>query len=237
MDSQNRGRSPSASRQNPHRHTPSVSPHGAYRQGATGLGLENTLQGNPSDIYTNGFTNQSRGSLSGQYSFGGDFQSNPQEQYNQPDISSQTFLQASDFIQGGQQFGHQGTNGFNQDNNIFKPNLLDPNTSHTEFDGQFFQQSNNNNQGSIDPSFLDSQLDQSLTSIDLFNSNNNTMATANTQSPTPAHLLRPELNHHSSGNSPHHSPNLNQGAFAPSMHSRHASLDPSTAFGQGPEWG
>ncbi|CBX91928.1 hypothetical protein LEMA_P046340.1 [Plenodomus lingam JN3] len=53
--------------------------------------------------------------------------------------------------------------------------------------------------------------------------------------PTPPHLL-PTMNNHQTP-SPHASPNMNQGAFASRAHSRHASLDPSAAYGQGAEWG
>jgi hypothetical protein len=67
------------------------------------------------------------------------------------------------------------------------------------------------------------------------------------QSPTPPHLLSPAMNRQASG-SPHNSPGLTQGGFQipqgslPGMqHSRHTSLDPSSAaFPQhnyGGEWG
>ncbi|KAF2117597.1 hypothetical protein BDV96DRAFT_489453 [Lophiotrema nucula] len=64
----------------------------------------------------------------------------------------------------------------------------------------------------------------------------NQMATTQAHSPTPPHLLQPGMNNQSP--SPHASPNLNQGAFHSPSHSRHASLDPSAAYGQqGNEWG
>ncbi|KAF2809699.1 uncharacterized protein BDZ99DRAFT_388847 [Mytilinidion resinicola] len=65
----------------------------------------------------------------------------------------------------------------------------------------------------------------------------NQMATTQAHSPTPPHLLQPNMNR--PNGSPHASPNMNQGAFPSPNHSRHASLDPSAAYGQpqGPEWG
>ncbi|PSN64041.1 hypothetical protein BS50DRAFT_499860 [Corynespora cassiicola Philippines] len=64
----------------------------------------------------------------------------------------------------------------------------------------------------------------------------NQMATAPAHSPTPPHLLQPGMNQQSP--SPHASPNMNQAAFPSPSHSRHASLDPSAAYGQpqGNEW-
>ncbi|ORX92894.1 hypothetical protein BCR34DRAFT_500301 [Clohesyomyces aquaticus] len=66
----------------------------------------------------------------------------------------------------------------------------------------------------------------------------NQMAATQTHSPTPPHLLQPGMNHQQTP-SPHASPNMNQGAFSSPSHSRHTSLDPSAAYGQGPgsEWG
>jgi hypothetical protein len=65
----------------------------------------------------------------------------------------------------------------------------------------------------------------------------NQMATTQSHSPTPPHLL-PTMNNQQTP-SPHASPNINQGAFSSPGHSRHASLDPSAAYGppQGSEWG
>jgi len=84
----------------------------------------------------------------------------------------------------------------------------------------------------LDPTILDSHLSSQPIQGNLFPN----MATQ-TQSPTPPHLLAPAMHRHSS--SPHGSPAMNQGAFQnPSPnHSRHASLDPSSAAYPQNEWG
>ncbi|KAF2185398.1 hypothetical protein K469DRAFT_576397 [Zopfia rhizophila CBS 207.26] len=66
----------------------------------------------------------------------------------------------------------------------------------------------------------------------------NQMATTQAHSPTPPHLLQPNMSRQQSG-SPHASPSISQGTFPSPQHSRHASLDPSAAYGQqqGAEWG
>ncbi|KAF2759600.1 hypothetical protein EJ05DRAFT_303264 [Pseudovirgaria hyperparasitica] len=123
----------------------------------------------------------------------------------------------------------------------------------TSFDPQsnhFVGIDNSNSSGifgnTIDPSFLDDQtsnntfLDPSLLDS---NSLMSQMATSQAHSPTPPHLLQPHNNmHRATSISPHHSPNLNQGGFPSPGHSRHASLDPSSAAFpmqnmQNNEWG
>ncbi|KAF2745585.1 hypothetical protein M011DRAFT_406145 [Sporormia fimetaria CBS 119925] len=66
----------------------------------------------------------------------------------------------------------------------------------------------------------------------------NSMAATQAHSPTPPHLLHQSSMHRQSP-SPHASPNMASGAFPSPSHSRHASLDPSAAYGQpqGSEWG
>ncbi|KAF1986614.1 hypothetical protein K402DRAFT_332291 [Aulographum hederae CBS 113979] len=234
MDSQQqRGRSLSATRQNPsNRHTPSPSPNQGFRAPVTGLGLDNTLS--DGNEYINGFNNNQLGGVSqGQFDLGANFNtSQPQQQaFTQQSNLSHGFL-PTQTLQGGNQFNQQGNNSFPQD-------LLDPNNipQGSDFDPQFYP-SSDPSQDSIDPSFL---LDPALQDPSFNNSQDllNQMATTSAHhSPTPPHLLQPEMHRHSS-NSPHHSPSMNQGGFpSPGQHSRNTSLDPSSAaFPAGNEWG
>ncbi|OCK81151.1 hypothetical protein K432DRAFT_392436 [Lepidopterella palustris CBS 459.81] len=234
MDAQQRGRSPSADHQNHIRHSPSPSPNGPYHTDVTGLGLERSLSNDP--YSQNNFNTQptvQSFDISSQYLN----TSQPQQFQSQPSIAEHTFLQA----QGIQQ--RSASPQFRQQGNLFSQDLLDLNNSggSNEDFGQYFSGNNANQEQSIDPSFLgtldphllDSQpQDQSVDPSSLMNQ----MATTQAHSPTPPHLLQPGMNR--PNGSPHASPNMNQGAFPSPGHSRHASLDPSAAYGQqSAEWG
>ena len=239
MDTQERGRSPSAGHQNHIRHSPSPSPHAPYNTTSTGLGLEQSLSNDP---YSSNSFNQLTSSgqsfdVSSQYLT----TSQPQQFPSQPTITEHTFLQAQGIQQrsASPQFGPQGNNLFSQD----LIDISDSGGNNGDFD-QYFAGNDTNQEQSIDPSFLgggtlDPHLldsrpqDQSVDPSNLMNQ----MATTQAHSPTPPHLLQPTMNHQNS--SPRASPSLNQGAFPTPGHSRHVSLDPSAAYtqGQGAEWG
>merc|ERR1711939_192378 len=76
----------------------------------------------------------------------------------------------------------------------------------------------------LDPSLATSQ--PSISPSNLMNH----MSTQSQTSPTPPHLLSPSMQRQHSSGSPHNSPGMPQGAFQPPQnHSRHTSLDPSSA--------
>lgn len=235
MNGQQRGRSPSTGRQDRIRHTPSPSPHRLYQPNAPSLGLEQTLASDPNTFNT---------ALSAQLPPTSQaFDLSPQYLFpnHQPsNIAQHTFLQAQGIDQ-------QSSPGFHfgQQANLFLPNQFNSgNTpaSNSRLDARFFSGNNISQEDSIDPSFiLDPQLfpsqplpDQSIDPSSL----SAQMATTQTQVPTPPHLLQPSMQRHATP-SPHASPALPQANWTPS-HSRHTSLDPSSAaFPQGSnaDWG
>ncbi|KAF2840800.1 hypothetical protein M501DRAFT_1014799 [Patellaria atrata CBS 101060] len=245
MEEHQRGRSPSAGHHTHIRHSPSPSPHAIFTPDASGLGLKASV------LNTGNFNanfNQQQFSPPAQQQFSPPAQnqfdinsqyltSNPTQQYPQSSIADHAFLQATQGLSThsspSPQFGHQ--------NNIYSNNPLGIPNDATVDDGTFdprFLSNNNIQDQSIDPSFLlDSSLPQPQDqSIDPHLINQMSSATA--QSPTPPHLLQPDMRQHS-GNSPHHSPALSQGGFPSPHHSRHTSLDPSSAAfpqGQNAEW-
>lgn len=217
-----RGRSRSSSSVSHIRHA-SASPHAPFQQ-PVGLGLDPSLAFN--QVTTAGQPYDPHYSTAQAHQFP------HQTALDQPFLPSN----ASIAHQRSPQFGAQGNN--------LAPDSLDLNNSHlnsNNVDFSLFPDTNNNNNNNfnqnqaIDPSFLSSTLDpqlldsqsqaQSVNPTDLMNQ----MATSQAHSPTPPHLL-PSMNHGSP--SPNASPNLNQGAFPSPGHSRHASLDPSAAYGQ-----
>lgn len=156
------------------------------------------------------------------------------------------------FLQSSQAFSQQGIPSphFAPQGNLLNPDPLNINNNSSnhvanpnsnDLDFSLFPDGNSNQNQAIDPSFLSSTLDPQLLDSSQPQSNHsvnpsdlmNQMATTQAHSPTPPHLL-PGMNQRSP--SPHASPNMNQGAFPSPSHSRHASLDPSAAYGQN-EWG
>ncbi|TID13661.1 hypothetical protein E6O75_ATG01639 [Venturia nashicola] len=170
-------------------------------------------------------------------------------------LSSQAYSQAPNFSQGGlfqdQNLPQGLTSGttFNQPgNNLYGDfgGLTDTSGLNSAFDAPLFSDSGPTGNlfgAQLDPVLLGRSSTQTQ-SVNPTSINMSTQA----QSPTPPHLLSPEINRQTSG-SPHHSPRLTQGAFQPpsssspglQQHSRHTSLDPSSAAypGQnyGGEWG
>ncbi|KAF1997524.1 hypothetical protein P154DRAFT_278918 [Amniculicola lignicola CBS 123094] len=228
MDSQQRGRSPSAGHQNHIRHSPSPSPHPPYH--VSGLGLDQSLSA--SDPYANSFNIQS--TTAGQYDSTHYLTTAPPPQ--QSSIADQSFLSNRHSISSQRSpsphFGPQGSH--------LSPDSLELANNSGTVDYGYFQDTSIGQDQAIDPSFLNNTLDpqllesqnQSVNPSELMNQ----MATAQAHSPTPPHLL-PGMNQQTP--SPHASPNMSQGAFPSPSHSRHASLDPSAAYGQpaGNEWG
>jgi hypothetical protein len=241
MDAQQRGRSPSAGNRGPIRHSPSPAPqaHAPYQTATTGLGLDQSLS--TGDPYSTSFTTQTT-SAGQSFDPSSHFLTTTQSQQfpQHAAIADPTFLQPSGGLsqQSSPHFGPQG--------NHLSPDSLDiaNNASNNNVDfNNFFGDTNSNQGQAIDPAFLSTSLDpqlldsqpqnQSVNPSDLMNQ----MATTQAHSPTPPHLLQAGMNHQSP--SPHASPHMNQGAFSSPGHSRHASLDPSAAYGQpqGSEWG
>lgn len=222
-----RGRSPSPS----HIRQPSASPAGHAPFRTSGLGLDHSLSPDPSSSFAQVTTtagqpyNQSQYLTSSQPPAFADHNSflhasqHPHPHQHQPIPSPH--------------FGPQG-------NHIIAPDPLNLNPNPTSnaasnLDFSLFPDPN------VDPAFLTNSLDpqlldstrpqtQSINPSELMNQ----MATAQPHSPTPPHLL-PAMNQRSP--SPNASPNMTQGTFPSPSHSRHASLDPSAAYGQPNEWG
>ncbi|CAI6338208.1 unnamed protein product [Periconia digitata] len=221
-----RGRSRSSSSVNNIRNA-SASPHAAPFPPA-GLGLDPSL----SDPHAFNQVTTAGQPFEPQYST-----AQPQQ------FPHQTALDHS-FLPSNGPIAHQRSPQFSAQGNNLAPDSLDlngnPHANNVDFN--LFPEGNNNNNNNsfgqnqaIDPSFLSNTLDpqlldsqtqnQSVNPTDLMNQ----MGTSQAHSPTPPHLL-PGMNQGSP--SPNHSPNLNQGAFPSPGHSRHASLDPNTAYGQ-----
>lgn len=226
-----RGRSRSPS----HIRHPSASPAG-HPFGTSALGLDPALSQDPASSFNPVTT---AGQPYDQQQFLASAHPQP---FAHPGLD-QSFLQAAP----NNAQSHHGTPSFGPQGSSAAPDPLNLNssTNSSNLDFGLFPDAANGAlpQGhAIDPSFLGNSLDPQL--LDASRSQNhaidpsslmNQMATAQTHSPTPPHLL-PGMNHQRSP-SPHASPNLNQGAFPSPGHSRHASLDPSAAYGQANEWG
>jgi hypothetical protein len=220
-----RGRSPSTGQRNGHiRNTPSPSPHG----------YNNISHYDPSLHPTSNFPVTSSGFDSTQF-----LATTQSQQFQQQAVLDQNFMQASQGLSqhNTPHFGPQGSN--------LQPDSLDiANNGNPDFNSFFAGADLNQNQpinptylgATLDPQLLDSQPQhnqQSINPSDLMSQ----MATTQAHSPTPPHLM-PTMNNQQTP-SPHASPNMAQGAFPSPGHSRHASLDPSAAYGpsQCSEWG
>jgi hypothetical protein len=217
-----RGRSPSAGQRNHIRNTPSPSPHS----------FNNASHYDPSLHPTSTFPATSSGFDSSQF-----LATTQSQQFSQQTALDQSFLQAN------QSLSQHNTPSFGPQGNNLQPDPLDTTNNNPDFNSFFSGADLTQNQplnssylgATLDPQLLDSQpqQNQSINPSDLMNQ----MATTQAHSPTPPHLL-PTMNNQQTP-SPHASPNMNQGAFPSPGHSRHASLDPSAAYGpsQGSEWG
>jgi hypothetical protein len=228
MMDQHRGRSPSTGQRNNIRHTPSPSPHAFHNT----LGIDPSLSSHD-PAYANSFTSSSQ-AFDPQY-----LATTQSHQFSPPTALDPGFLQAT------QSLSHHSSPHFApQGSNTLAPDPLDLTSSNPPDFNNFFagndiiqdQAGHPSYIGStLDPQLLDTQPHQnaSVNPSELMNQ----MAATQSHPPTPPHLL-PSM-HNRQTPSPHASPNMNAGAFPSPGHSRHASLDPSAAYGQPPgtEWG
>jgi hypothetical protein len=229
MMDQQRGRSPSAGQRNNIRHTPSPSPHAFHNT----LGVDPSLSSHDPAYANNSFTSTSQG-------FDPQYLATTQSQHFPP----QTALDHS-FLQANQSLSHRSSPHFApQGNSTLAPDPLDLANSNAPDFNNFFAGNDINQDQAINSSYLGNTLDpqlldtqpqpnQSVNPSELMNQ----MAATQPHPPTPPHLLPTMHNQHSP--SPHASPNMKAGAFPSPSHSRHASLDPSAAYGQpqSSEWG
>lgn len=226
MDHQ-RGRSPSAGHTIKH-HSPSPSPHAPFTHNAPALGFDTSLD--PATTLTAPTNNF------------GDAQFLSATSQSQPFAQQPAFTPG--FLQADPALSQHSTPHFAPQGNSLTPDTLDLSTQNNSDFNNLFTDNDlvlDQNQA-IDTSFLNTTLDPQLLDSQPQNQSINPsefmsqMATAPAHSPTPPHLL-PNMNNQQSP-SPHASPNLNQGQFHSPSHSRHASLDPSAAYGpvQGGEW-
>jgi hypothetical protein len=236
MDSQQRGRSPSAGHHHHQynnsssaRHTPAHSPSPVHRSATPGL------TGPTFDPQTNSFTNADYSNNlastlpASSLSFDGtlDFSS------AQHSLFPEQSLSPGDTS--GLNFGSQQNETFPDLANFDSSALNDP-----SFDDPLFSNTDSFlNSSVVDPLLLGSQSSQ-LQSVSAVAPMNN-MTTQAQSSPTPPHLLAPNV-HRGSSASPHGSPSMGGSPFAPppQRHSRNSSLDPSSAvypLQQANEWG
>jgi hypothetical protein len=166
-------------------------------------------------------------------------QQQQQQQHQQQVLSDQSFLQSNPALSQHNTplFGPQGNSLTPDHLDITNPGPADFNNFFAGNDLNQPQAVNSSFGNTLDPHLLDNQPQQNLS----INPNDlmAQMATSQPHAPTPPHLL-PNMSNQRSP-SPHASPNMNQGAFSPPNHSRHASLgqsslDPNAAYGQGTEW-
>ncbi|KAK5138247.1 hypothetical protein LTR08_003308 [Meristemomyces frigidus] len=257
MDSHHRGRSPSAGQANYLRHSNSASPHPPFDPSFTAA--DNAF----TPYHINGFNAQTQSGSFVDPSFTQDFSQQakwsldptypgyPQQEQSQqhpvlalhnPDVPTHTFLQSADLP----------LDDYSSSSNHVSPHALSQNTSpsNTEssvFPSFDFTQTNFNENGSLDPSLLDSF---DSTSLDLLaqqqvieaaNQTLDPMATLQqSHSPTAPHLLPSMARRHSASPSPHASPNFQQAVFHVNRpRNTSESLDPASAMypqGQGNEW-
>jgi hypothetical protein len=221
MEPSQRGRSLSAAshpRSSSARHTPAASPSPAYRQ--LNLDLDHSTFATSADF-----------NLAATSASQHPFDSTVTVDFTDPLYSDQHFS------------SHNPTAlDLNDTSNNSFPDFLNFDANQTlsshSYQGPLFTSSANDHSfpgsAALDPSLLDPQITpQSVPSTTNIFAQMATQA----QSPTPPHLLAPNMHRHSS--SPHGSPAMVQGQFPnPSPnHSRHTSLDPSSAAYPQGEWG
>lgn len=225
MDQQ-RGRSPSTGRQQSHiNQNPSPSPHqfqDNINDVGIGLGLDN--QNSSNQQYSSGAFIPNNG-LSSYSDSNNLFLNQSGQSFSQSGLGNPSFDQAQDFDT---QFKQESQPSFAQQQQSSYQELLASNVSPNFNEGDFSLYST--------PSGQDNQFEQSFFVNEAASSSVNPaqldMASPQTHTPTPPHLLQP--NGHSPS-SAHQSPSFNSGQFQHSpAHSRHTSLGPeSAAFPQG----
>ena len=220
MEAQNRGRSPSATRQDHLKRVPSPVPQATVQQTAVGLGLDEAAALNHTS-YVGNVSSQEATPLDSPF----DFANSSQPFSQQGGLAQTSLFTEQDLAQAtpGAQFDQQGNNSFldfgNLDNSTGLNGSFDEPLFPTSQADQAFLDST-----ALDPRLFDTQSAQAQQHqqepLDF-----NPM-TSTHQSPTPPHLLAsPAMQRQSS--SPHGSPAFQQGPFRP--HSRNASLDPASA--------
>lgn len=238
MDAQqNRGRSLSAGHRN-HNISQSSSPH-RYHESSAGFGLDPSVG---TSTFTTGAFNSSNNSLNG---VGAPFNvstpflnsSGQAQKYPQPNGLDDTFLPDQGLQQSFKQEHHfQGHAspapqfGQREPSVTYTSNFLDPNTNNTFSDFSLYQNTAGGQEQTFDPSFmLDPELqssgqpqNQSINPAELMSN----MSSPSHHNPTPPNLLQPDT-HSSPGQRT--SPSPNQNPFFTPNHSRHTSLDPSSA--------
>jgi hypothetical protein len=228
---QQRGRSASVGHKGRMSHSPSPSPH-AYHDAVSGLGLDPSI--NPSTFTSGRFTINAQAVSQGiepSYNFSTPFiDATTQPQHNpQATISDIPFAQQQPF--------QLQENHFSQDQSLnLKPEADGQysqflNSNQPTFDDSFMYQQNLNQDPSFNSSLtLDPQLNSATASSSINPADLSRMSSPR-QNHTPPSLLPPES--HTSPNQPS-SPASTHGQFYTPSHSRHASLDPSSAaFPQG----
>lgn len=249
MDAQqNRGRSLSAGRRN-HNISQSRSPH-QYHDSSTGFDLDPSIS---TSTFTTGAFNSSTSSPNNggaPFNISTPFldSSTQAQKYPQRGVSDNTFLQdrglGQSYKQGHHFQNHQSPSPqFGQRNSSiqYPPNFLDSNTNNNFNDFPLYQDNSGGQEQTIDPSFmLDAELQRtnqpqtpSINPAELMSN----MSSPHHHTSTPPSLLQPD-SHSSPGQRT--SPSSNQGPFFTPNHSRHVSLDPSSAafpLGQPPtDW-
>lgn len=218
MDAQNRGRSPSASRPENLKRTPSPSPHtGGQQQSVSALGFEQSipLNSNNNTALGSNFNSQESTPLDSSFDF-----INTSQSFSQQGNAAQSSLFSDDLAQAtsGAQFDQQGSNNFLDFGGLDNGDGLNGG-----FDEPLFQttqpEQNFLDSAALDPQLFDAQPQQQQSA-------NFNQMTTHQLSPTPPHHLSSAMQRQSS--SPHGSPAFQQAAFVPS-HARNTSLDPASA--------
>ncbi|MCJ1368254.1 hypothetical protein MMC16_007396 [Acarospora aff. strigata] len=248
MDAQHhRGRSLSAGHAN-HNINPSSSPH-RYHDSSAGFGLDPSM--NASTFNTSSFNNSNPSLSNGGVSFNVPTpfinSTSQAPKYPQPNGSDNTFLQdqslQQSFKQDHQFQNHPSPSQFGQQESSiqYSSNYLDPSTTGGFNDFPLYQNGSGGQEQTFDPSFLlDPELQRapqtqnpSINPAELMSN----MSSPNSHTPTPPNLLQPDLR---SSSGQRASPSSNQSSLYTPNHSRHTSLDPSSAafpLGQPPtDW-
>ena len=229
---QQRGRSPSAGRQQSHinqSHSPSPQ---QFQENVNSIGLGLAVDTNPgtnNNQFMNGGFNSNNGLPN--YMDSNEFLNQQGQSFSQAGIGESTYAQNQDF---NQQFKQEEGSAFNpqQPQRSFTQELLSANITNNFNEGDFSLYSTPSGQGEqYDPSFFMNELSPPSGNPSVNPAELNMSSPHQNHTPTPPNLLQPG----GSPSSAHQSPSFNQNQFQPSPgHSRNASLGPeSAAFPQG----
>ena len=216
----NRGRSPSAGHKNPRVASPSVSPH-TYHDAVDGIGLDPSVS---STTFTTGAFNTSNNLMRNQAGSPYNFSTPYLEAQNQSSHNINNFYAPSEQTFDPTQFKNQP-----QDNQF--PEFFLPNQEYQQFSTMGANDFNMNQGQAFDGSYYDESLQNDSSNQSINPADLSRISSPSQNHTTPPNLLQPE-NHSSPG--AHSSPASHQGPFFTPGHSRHTSLDPSSAaFPQG----